>query len=124
MVPTLVVTVRFATLACVTSRAVAGNVTVTALDQPAQQPRVRRDATRAQPPVLVADLADAIEHVTVDDRWHRDRDPLLARALAGPSLAAADGTVDPLVTVVVDRADVRLVSQQPVERRGAPLRLA
>jgi hypothetical protein len=72
----------------------------------------------------VGDLADTLECVTVDDRRGRNRDPLLARALTGARLAATDGALGPLVTVVVDGADVRLVAQQAVERRGSPLRLA
>src|SRR5690349_20759001 len=77
----------------------------------------------------MADLADTIKRVAVDDRGHRDRDPLLARALAqaglaAAGLAAAGRALDPFVAVVVDGADVRLVAQHSVNRRGSPLRLA
>ena len=71
----------------------------------------------------VLTLADTIKRVTVDDRGHRDRDPLLARALAQAGLAAASRALDPFVAVVVDRADVRLVAQHSVNRRRSPLRL-
>src|ERR1035437_307588 len=47
---------------------VAGNVTVTAVDQSAQQIRIGCGAARAQPPVLVGDVVDTIECVTIDDR--------------------------------------------------------
>src|ERR1700748_1045806 len=72
----------------------------------------------------MADLADTIKRVTVDNRRHGDRDPLLARALAQTRLAAASRALDPFVAVVVDRADVRLVAQYAVNRRRSPLRLA
>ena len=67
----------------------AGNMTVTALNQSAQQPRVGRGATGAQLEVVVGDVGDTLKCLTVDDRRHRDRDPLLARALAQPGLAPA-----------------------------------
>ena len=72
----------------------------------------------------MADLADTIKRVVVDDRGHRDRDPVLARALAQAGLAAASRALDPFVAVVVDRADVRLVAQHSVNCRRSPLRLA
>src|SRR6266508_2617073 len=111
----------FAAVAGVT---VAGDVTVTALDQSAQEIRVGCDAARVQPPVFVGDVVDTIERVTIDDRRHGDRDPLLARALTLAGHAPALVTLDPFVAVVVDGADVRLVAQQPVERGCSPLRLA
>ena len=97
---------------------------MTALDQTAQQISVGCDTARAQPPVRVGDVADTLERVTIDDRRHRDRDPLLARALTRTGLPATRPAFDPFVTVVVDRADVRLVAQQPVKGRGSPQRLA
>src|SRR5947199_10208386 len=72
----------------------------------------------------MADLADTIKRVAVDDWRHRDRDPLLARALAQAGLAAAGRAFDPFVAVVVDGADVRLVAPHSVNPRRSPLRLA
>jgi hypothetical protein len=62
--------------------AVAADAAVTALDQAAQQPVAGLDAARTPPGVLAADSLRALERVGVDDRWDRDRDPLLARAVA------------------------------------------
>ena len=97
---------------------------MTAVDQSAQQIRVGCSAARAQPPVLVGDVVDTIECVTVDDRRHGDRDPLLARAFALAGHAPARVALDPFVAVVVDGADVCLVAQQSVERGCSPLRFA
>jgi hypothetical protein len=123
MIATVVVPCQCA-VAPVTVMTATTNVTVTTLDQPAQQPRLRRRTPRTQLEILMADLADTIKRVTVDNRRHRDRDPLLARALSQAGLAAAGRALDPFVAVVVDRADVRLVAQYAVNRRRSPLRLA
>jgi hypothetical protein len=76
----------------------------------------------------MTDLLDTLKHVTVDDRRHRDRDPLLPWTLTVTGLAVARTTtgvaIDRLAAVVVHGADVRLVVQQPCDRRGAPDRLA
>ena len=61
---------------------VAADLAVAALDQPAQQPVTGLDAARAPLRVLAADLLGPSERVLVDDRRHRDQNPLLARALA------------------------------------------
>ena len=66
---------------------VAAEVTVAALDQAREQPALPLRAARVPLRVVAADLLDAVERVPVDDRRDRDRDPLLAWALAVAGLA-------------------------------------
>ena len=97
---------------------------MTALDQPAQQPHSPLRAAWVPLRVVAGDLFDTVERVTVDDRRDRDRDPLLAWPLAVAGLAVARAApavaVERFAAVVVDGADVRLVVEQPGDRRGTP----
>src|SRR5215211_6818612 len=108
--------------------AVGADPAVAALDQTAQQPGAGLGAAGVPLGVVAAHLLGALEGGLVDDRGHRDRDPLLAGALAvaGLARARAAGTVavDRFAAVVVDGADVGLVAQQATDRRDAPDRLA
>ena len=103
---------------------VAAEVTVTTLDQPAQEPHAPLGAARVPLRVVTLDLLDAVERVTVDDRRDRDRDPLFAWSFAVAGLAVARATravaLERFAAVVVDGPDIRLVVEQPRDRRGAP----
>jgi hypothetical protein len=128
VVAAVVVTVKGA-VAAAHLVAVAADVAVAALDQPAQQPVAGLDAARAPFRVLASDVLGAVEGVVVDDAGDRDRDPFLAWTVAVARLGAAraavrGGPVDRLAAVVVDAADVGLIGQQALQRRGAPERLA
>src|SRR5918992_4145795 len=125
MVAAVVVTVKGAVAA---THAVTVAADLTALDQPAQEPCSPLGTARVPLRVVTADLPDALERVAIDDRRHRDRDPLLARALAVAGLAVARTAwpvaVERFAAVVVDGADVGLVAQQSLDRGGPPDRLA
>ena len=127
MAATVVVTVPGA-VAPAHAVTVATEVTVTALDQTAQEPHAPLRAARVPLRVVTLDLLDTVERVAFDDRRDRDRDPFFAGSFAVAGLAVARTAravaLQRLAAVVIDGPDVRLVVEQPRDRRGAPRSVA
>ena len=123
--------VMVATVVVAVERAIApahlvarhAHLTVTALDQPAQQPVSGFGAPGIPLRVVATDTLRRLEQFIVQDRRDRDGNPLISRAPHLTRFPRQSPVRHSLGSIGVDTADVGLVAQDARDRRYAPHRL-